>query len=436
MYKKNFLFLVLILSLAPLNGLAQSATSATLNLKGSRTLHQNILKTVKNTVKEKYYDANLRGIDIEANAAKANELINAANSVEEMDDIIARFLYPFDDSHLFFLPPSNTIKVEYGWEMRFIGDKVFVTKVEENSDAKKKNVRVGDQIYMIEGYIPTRQEFSLLRYHFNILRPQPALNVIVIKPNGNKYKVELKAKVTEDDVFMPDRRDLQLQAEREYQERTEQLSYDKIPGVFIWKMPSFELSRIKVDKMMDKVGKNDALILDLRGNGGGYVSSLGELVSHFFDKVVKLGVVKERKESKTLIVEPHSKKNFAGKLIVLTDSDSGSAAEIFARLMQIEKRGTVLGDQSAGAVMQARVFYETFGLDSKVPYGVSVTVSDWTMMDGQRLEKTGVTPDEKILPTAQDMANRRDPVMARALKILGIEQTPEQAGAIFPEEKK
>lgn len=432
--KKNILLLALILTCTALNATAQVSASA-LDLKGSRILHQNILKTVKNAVKEKYYDANLRGVDLEASAAKAGELIDAAKSVEEMDDIIARFLYPFDDSHLFFIPPSRTAKVEYGWEMTFVGDKVFVTRVEDDSDAKKKNVQVGDQIYMIEGYIPTRQEFSLLRYHFNILRPQTALNVILIKPSGNKYKVELKAKIIKDNVFMPSSREYNLQNDREYEESTRQLFYDKIPGVFVWKMPNFGLSQLKVGRMMDKVGKDDALILDLRGNEGGYLASLGELVSHFFDKTVKVGVVKERKESKTLIVEPKSKNPFAGKLVVLIDSDSGSAAEIFARVIQLEKRGVILGDQSAGAVMRSQTFYHTFGLDSKVPYGVSVTTADWLMMDGQRLEKIGVAPDEKILPTAQDLANRRDPVMWRALKILSVERTPEQAGALFPEEK-
>ena len=432
--KKNLIFLVFIFIFIPLTVKAQMTASAE-NLNSSRVIYQNILKTIKSDVKDKYYDAKMRGIDVEANAAKALELIGTAKSVAEMDDIVARFLYPFDDSHLFFLPPNNTITVKYGWEMTFIGDKVFVTQVNDDSDAKKKGVRVGDQIYMIEGYIPARQEFSLLRYHFNILRPQSSLNVILIKPSGNKYKLDLKAKVTEEDVFMPTTRNLNLKEETEYLDSIKQLTYDKIPGLFIWKMPSFELSQIKVNKMMDKVGKNDALILDLRGNSGGYLSSLGELIGNFFDKQIKIGVIKERKESKTLVVDPRSKKGYAGKLVVLIDSDSASAAEIFARVIQLEKRGTVIGDQSAGAVMQAQHFYHSFGIDSKVPYGASVTVADMLMTDGQRLEKIGVTPDEKILPTAQDLANRRDPVMARALKILGIEQTPEQAGAFFPEEK-
>jgi len=432
--KKKLILLISFVILFTLKSSAQ-ITVSTNNLKADRVLHQNILKTIKNNIKEKYYDPAFRGIDLEAQAKKASDLINEAKSIEEMDDIIARFLYLFDDSHLFFSPPAKTIKVEYGWEMMFIGDKAFVTKVEDESDAFKKGVRVGDQIYMVEGYIPTRQEFWQFRYHFNVLRPQSVLNVIVIKPSGNKYRLELKAKVTEDSVFMPSRRELELKAEREYLDDTKQQFSDEIPGLAIWKMPNFELTPIKIGKMMDRVRKSEALILDLRSNSGGYEGSMGELINNFFDKEITIGELKERKSVKRLYVKSPDKKSYAGKLVVLIDSDSASAAEIFARIVQLEKRGTVIGDQSAGAVMRAELVYDAFGLDTKVPYAISITVADLIMTDGKRLEKVGVTPNEKLLPSALDLANKRDPVLARAAEILGFKITSEQAGLIFDKKK-
>ena len=54
------------------------------------------------------------------------------------------------------------------------------------------------------------------------------------------------------------------------------------------------------------------------------------------------------------------------------------------------------------------------------------------MTDGNSLEGTGVTPNEIVLPTASDLAVRRDPVLARAAAILGLELDPMQAGAMFP----
>ena len=432
--KQNLVFLALFIAIFALKSPAQ-ATSSAIDLKAARLMYQNILKTIKDDIKNKYFDPKMGGVDVEGNSKKAGDLINEAKSVEEMADIIARFLYPFNDSHLFFSPPSKTTKVEYGWEMRFVGDKIFVIKVEEESDAYKKGVRVGDQIYMVEGYIPNRQEFWMFRYHFNILRPQPVLNVILIKPNGNKYKLALNAKITRDSVFMPSRRERILEYETNQQERTEQSFSDDIPGLAVWKMPNFEITELKVDKMMDKVRKNQALILDLRGNSGGYSTTMGQLIGNVFSEKVTLGEIKERKGARRVAFEPRGKNIFNGKIVVLIDSDSASAAELFARIIQLEKRGTVIGDQTMGAVMAAEVIYHDFGLDTKIPYALTITVADVIMKDGQRLEKIGVTPDEKILPTAVDLANKRDPVLARAAEILGFKVTPEQAGLIFDEKK-
>ena len=54
------------------------------------------------------------------------------------------------------------------------------------------------------------------------------------------------------------------------------------------------------------------------------------------------------------------------------------------------------------------------------------------MPDGFSLEKVGVTPDEVLLPTAADLAASRDPVLARAITLLGGTMTAEQAGKFYP----
>lgn len=120
--------------------------------------------------------------------------------------------------------------------------------------------------------------------------------------------------------------------------------------------------------------------------------------------------------------------------MVLVDSKSGSAAEIFARVVQIEKRGVVIGDRTAGAVMQSRTFGRQMGLDTVIFYGVSVTNADVIMADGKSLEGVGVTPDELLLPTAADLAAKRDPVLTRAAAMAGFELPPDKAGAMFPVE--
>jgi C-terminal processing protease CtpA/Prc len=67
-------------------------------------------------------------------------------------------------------------------------------------------------------------------------------------------------------------------------------------------------------------------------------------------------------------------------------------------------------------------------------FGNSITVADLIMTDGKSLEKTGVVPDETLLPTGADLAGKRDPVLARAAEMLGVKVDPEKAGTFFPKE--
>jgi C-terminal processing protease CtpA/Prc len=114
------------------------------------------------------------------------------------------------------------------------------------------------------------------------------------------------------------------------------------------------------------------------------------------------------------------------------NSQSASAAEIFARVVQIEKRGMVIGDKTSGEVGRAQVFLLDQGAVTIIHYAVEVTVSRLIMPDGKDLEGNGVAPDTKLLPTQEDMAAGRDPVLAAAALSVGVAISPEEAGKMFP----
>jgi hypothetical protein len=59
--------------------------------------------------------------------------------------------------------------------------------------------------------------------------------------------------------------------------------------------------------------------------------------------------------------------------------------------------------------MLAKHYDHELGVDTIIPYGVSITDADIIMTDGKSIEHVGVTLDELRLPTASDLATKRDP---------------------------
>ncbi len=100
-----------------------------------------------------------------------------------------------------------------------------------------------------------------------------------------------------------------------------------------------------VDDAVRKARGYMAPVLDLRGNGGGALRALRGLVRGAFDHEVLIAVEHRRSGEEREVARP-ARSPFAGTLVVLVDSRSASAAEMFARIVQIEKRGRVIGDRT------------------------------------------------------------------------------------------
>jgi C-terminal processing protease CtpA/Prc len=87
---------------------------------------------------------------------------------------------------------------------------------------------------------------------------------------------------------------------------------------------------------------------------------------------------------------------------------------------------------TSGAVMTSRLYDHETGVGRVLYFGASVTIVDMVMADGKSLENVGVTPDEKLVPTGADLLAARDPVLARAAALAGVQLTAEKAGSLFP----
>jgi C-terminal processing protease CtpA/Prc len=398
-----------------------------------------MLKNVAGEVRKHYYDPKFHGLDWDAKIAETKTKIDGAPSWNVAMSHIAGLFDALNDSHTMFYPPSHVARTEYGFEYQIIGDRAFITQVRPGSDAQAKGVKPGDQLLGLNNFGVNRNTLWRLRYAFNTLRPQMTMSLVLQDQEGNQRKVDAAAKISEGKRQLnlaanggADLWDLIRQSEgQSHSMRTRYVEYGD--ALIIVKFPQFDASVDGVEGILGKAKKHQALILDLRGNRGGYVDTLRNLVGGVFDKEIKLYDPVGRQDNKPLMSRSMGNK-FNGKLIVLVDSDSASAAEIFARVVQLENRGTVIGDLTSGAVMTARHYSEQMGADAKLFYAASITEADVIMKDGKSLEHVGVTPDEVSLPTPQDMASGRDPVLAHAAELAGVKITPEDAWKAFPYE--
>jgi C-terminal processing protease CtpA/Prc len=428
---------VIILLLLLATGVLPSGQAPTLD-KGERARAKEMLATMKDAVKTIYYDPAYRGIDLNTHFAAAEARLAEATSLSQLHLIIAQAMLAFGDSHTYFVPPTRPVTVDYGWTMQMIGDKCFVMTVATGSDAEAKGVRPGDRLLRIGTFTPARDTLWIAQYRYSLLAPEPSLNVVVQTPGAPARQIDLAAKVTQGkrsvtlDLDSLERTlDTQGSEARKLRNHTA-----RVADISVWKLSGLDFNPDDIDRLVKDVTQDaKSLVLDLRGNGGGFVKGLELLSGYFFDHDVKIADLKGRKSSRPLVA--HKRKPlFEGKIVVLVDSQSASAAEMLARLLQIEKRAIVIGDRTSGLTMQARLVSAVLRtVDGFIPYGAAVADADPVMADGKSIEGVGVAPDELLLPTQADIAGGRDPILSRAVTMLGGALDPVAAGKLLANAK-
>ena len=163
----------------------------------------------------------------------------------------------------------------------------------------------------------------------------------------------------------------------------------------------------------------DKLIIDLRGNPGGYLESAVELSSYFIPqgKVIVSQDYGEKRKTEYLRSIGYDllyRKKF--KTVVLVDGGSASASEIVAGALQDHKVATIIGEK-------------TFGKGSVQEYlkitdntGLKVTIARWLTPNGNSISVSGLTPDILIKKsektTLQDIKDRKDNQYLKAIEIL------------------
>lgn len=170
-----------------------------------------------------------------------------------------------------------------------------------------------------------------------------------------------------------------------------------------------ELAREAAQKFVD--AKVKGVVLDLRGNPGGYLSGAVDISSLWLDRGQT--VVSERRGSTVIDTKLAGGGNILKglKTMVLINEGSASASEITAGALHDNKLATLVGEKSFGKGSVQEVKPLADGSELKV------TVAHWYTPGGKNINKQGIAPDVEVKNTDADFEAGRDPQKDKALEL-------------------
>jgi carboxyl-terminal processing protease len=164
--------------------------------------------------------------------------------------------------------------------------------------------------------------------------------------------------------------------------------------------------------------QTNGVIVDLRGNPGGSLDDLQQVLSLFVSQSPLSYLVNAGGGRTLAIPRAGGRFSFDQKLVVLVDGGSASSSEMFAAAVQQYHDGLIVGAKTCGCLMAAQFFplADKAGMEIAVQ-GVLAPVSK------QSVERVGITPDREVGPDPRALADGRDPQLEAALQALGVDAT-------------
>ena len=153
------------------------------------------------------------------------------------------------------------------------------------------------------------------------------------------------------------------------------------------------------------------VILDLRGNGGGYVSAAQDLLSLWLDGQVILQT-KSKHFGDTDTYASNGRAILKDmETIVLVNGSTASASEIVAGALQDYGKAKIVGETTYGKGVVQQLF------DLSQGSIVKVTTAEWLTPNGRSINLEGIKPDYEVERSYEDINAMRDPQLQKAMEL-------------------
>jgi carboxyl-terminal processing protease len=188
-------------------------------------------------------------------------------------------------------------------------------------------------------------------------------------------------------------------------------------GVFVISLYSFSANSTKLFRNALEEFANSGssrLVLDLRGNPGGYLEAAIDMASWFLPSGDVVVSEDFGKNGEPLIHRSRGYDVFTDKLkmVVLVDGGSASASEILAGALRDNGKATLVGETTYGKGSVQEVVNLTNDTALKI------TIAKWFTPKGISISEEGITPDIQVPFTEEDAKAKRDPQLDRAVEFL------------------
>ena len=315
----------------------------------------------------KFYDAYVTLSDNYYGSVDKNSLIDAAiyGMADSVGDVYTNYS-DVEDTTKFDQLVTGTYE-GIGCTIAKSEDKIIVVDVYDNTPAQKSGLKRNDIIAKVDD-IDASTSTSIAISNYIKYEAKGKINMVIIRD-----KEEITITLERAEVEIP------AIGSQIYEKNGKKIGYISISIFSSVSSKQFENKLKELNKQ-----NIDGLVLDVRGNSGGYLSSVTEISSLLLPKGKIIYQVE--KDNKTKITKDTTKEHVKYPIAILVNGGSASASEILAGVIKESYEGYVVGTKTygKGTVQQVKKLSD----GSMIKY----TIENWLTPLGNWIDKEGITP--------------------------------------------